>query len=116
MHADAELLDYVDADPDVTLVAYSPLLKGVYAHGRRWLAGVSNIGHSGDAVRFASSPTRTVAGAVVGVAVALVTGSTPIGVVIVASWGRNGRRVRPTRTQSRSRRTPVEVSRDVVRW
>ena len=30
-HADAELLDYLGANRDVSLVAYSPLLKGIYA-------------------------------------------------------------------------------------
>jgi aryl-alcohol dehydrogenase-like predicted oxidoreductase len=30
VHVDAELLDYLRANPDVTLMAYSPLLKGIY--------------------------------------------------------------------------------------
>lgn len=29
-HVDAELLEYIGANPDMTLMAYSPLLKGIY--------------------------------------------------------------------------------------
>lgn len=34
-HAGADLLGYLRAEPDLTLVAYSPLLKGAYAHPER---------------------------------------------------------------------------------
>jgi aryl-alcohol dehydrogenase-like predicted oxidoreductase len=35
VNADAELLDYVRANQEVTLIAYSPLLKGIYESDRK---------------------------------------------------------------------------------
>ena len=52
-HADAELLDYVDSEPDLTLVAYSTLLSGAYARpGDRPLQ--SAYDHPGTASRLAA--------------------------------------------------------------
>ncbi|MFJ9009199.1 aldo/keto reductase [Streptomyces canus] len=43
-HAGADLLSYLRAEPDLTLVAYSPLLKGAYTHPDRLPADFDHPG------------------------------------------------------------------------
>ncbi|MFD0318557.1 aldo/keto reductase [Streptomyces flavalbus] len=50
-HAGAELISYLRAEPGLTLVAYSPLLKGAYTHPERL---PSDFEHPGNPVRLAA--------------------------------------------------------------